>query len=123
MGKINRPKQLNPEKWAAIMTLDDVMDAVNTQGALLEAHAENPGACPAVENYAEEFDRVVDATQKTLDILAEHAEPLVAEIVTALESFRQAKLNAMATCTKPTCPDKDKAQQDLGWVEGNQILQ
>ncbi len=123
MKKINRPRQLSPAKWAAIMTLDEVMEAVNTQGVMLEAHAENPGACPAVANYAEEFDAVIDVVQKTMDTLAEHAEPLVAEIVTALESFRQTKLTSMANCTKPTCPDKEKAQRDLGWVGGDQILQ
>ena len=123
MSKINRPKQLNPSKWAAIMTLDEVMEAVNVQASILEAHAQNPGACPAVESYAEEFDAVIDVVQKTLDALAEQAEPLVAEMVTALESFRQLKLTAIANCTKPSCPDKDGAQKDLGWVEGNQILQ
>ncbi len=123
MKKINRPKQLSPAKWAAIMTLDEVMEAVNVQGSLLEAHAENPGACPAVENYAEEFDAVVDVVQEVMDAIAEQAEPLVDEIVTALENFRHAKLSAMANCPKPTCPDKNKAQQDLGWVEGDQILQ
>ncbi len=120
---MNRPKQLNPEKWAGIMQFDEVMEAITIQTAMLEAHAENPGACPAVENYAEEFDLVIDTAQKTLDTISEQIEPLVAELVMALEQFRHAKLTSMANCTKPTCPDKDKAQRDLGWVEGEQLLQ
>ncbi len=119
----NRPKQLDPTKWDAIMTLDDVMDAVHQQTAMLEAHADNPGACPAVANYEGEFDAVVEVTQRVLDTLAKHAEPLVAEIVLALEQFRHAKLTAITQCTKPTCPDKEKAQQELGFVEGEQLLQ
>lgn len=121
--KINRPKQLNPAKWAGIRTLDEVMEAVTVQTTMLEAHAENPGACPAVENYAEEFDIVIDVVQKTLDLIAEQAEPLVADIIVALESFRQSKLTAMANCTKSNCPDRSNAQRDLGWIEGDQILQ
>lgn len=119
----HRPKQLNPAKWGGIMTLDEVMEAVSTQIALLEAHAENPGACPAVKNYAEEFDAVIEVTQRILDTLAEQAEPLVAEIVLALEQFRHAKLTAISECSKPTCPDKEAAQRDLGWKQGEQILQ
>lgn len=120
MGK---PKQLNPSKWAGIMQLDEVMEAITIQTAMFEAHAENPGACPAVENYAEEFDLVIDTAQKTLDTISERVEPLMAELVLALEQFRHAKLSAMAACTKPTCPDKERAQQDLGWIGGDQILQ
>ena len=122
-NRSKRPKQLDPTKWEAIMQLDDVMDAVTTQIAMLEAHADNPGACPAVKDYAEEFDAVVEVTQRILDTLAEQAEPLVAEIVLALEQFRHAKLTAITKCTKPSCPDKEKAQQDLGWIEGEQLLQ
>lgn len=123
MKKINRPKHLSPAKWAAIMTLDEVMEAINAQGTMLEAHAENPGACPAVEHYAEEFDAVIDVVQKVMDTIAEQAEPLVAEIVTALEGYRQTRLTAMANCSKSGCPDRENAQRDLGWVEGDQILQ
>jgi hypothetical protein len=123
MSKINRPKQLNPVKWEAIMALDGILEAISNQISMLEAHAENPGACPAVENYAEEFDVVIDVVQNTFDVLSEQAKPLVDEIVTALENFRQAKLTAVANCTKPTCPDKESAQLDLGWVGGDQILQ
>ena len=120
---MNRPKQLSPKKWTAIMTLDGVINAVSAQTALLEAHADNPGICPAVENYAEEFDVVIEVVQKTLDTLAKQAEPLVAEIVVVLENFRQLKLTAMANCTKSDCVDRSNAQQDLGWIEGEQILQ
>ena len=120
---MNRPKQLSPKKWTAIMTLDGVINAVSAQTALLEAHADNPGICPAVENYAEEFDVVIEVVQKTLDTLAKQAEPLVDEIVVVLENFRQQKLTAMANCTKSDCVDRSKAQQDLGWIEGEQILQ
>lgn len=119
----NKPKQLDPTKWGGIMQLDDVMDAVTAQIVMLEAHAENPGACPAVKDYAEEFDAVIDVAQRILDTLSEQAEPLVAEIILALEQFRHTKLKAITECTKPTCPDKEKAQQELGWVEGEQLLQ
>ena len=120
---MNKPKPLNPAKWAAIMTLDGVIEAVTAQTAMLDAHADNPGACPAVKNYAKEFDVVVEVVQKTLDTLAKQAEPLVDEIVVVLENFRQQKLTAMANCTKSDCVDRSKAQQDLGWIEGEQILQ
>ncbi len=119
----NKPKQLDPTKWAGIMQLDDVLDAIRTQAAMLEAHADNPGACPAVAGYVEEFDAVIEVTQRILDTLSEQAEPLVAEIILALEQFRHAKLTAITECTKPTCPDKEKAQQELGWKQGEQILQ
>lgn len=116
MSKPKKPKELNPTKWAAIMMLDDIMETVTHQSASFDAHAERPGACPAVENYVEEFDAVIDAVQKTFDVLAEHAEPLVNEIVTALEQFRHAKLTAIANCSKVSCPDRENAQRDLGWT-------
>ncbi len=120
---MNKPKQLNPSKWRAIMQLDEVMNAVQQQSDMLEAHAERPGACPAVEGYAEEFDLVLEVVQKTLDALSEQAEPLVNEMVAAFEQFRHAKLTSIANCTKSTCPDRGSAQRDLGWVDGDQILQ
>ncbi len=123
MSKNKQPKQLDPTKWGGIMQLDEVMDAVSAQTAMLEAHADNPGACPAVEDYAEEFDAVIDVAQRILDTLSEQAEPLVNEIVLALEQFRHTKLTAITKCSKPNCPDKEKAQQEMGWKRGEQLLQ
>jgi len=115
-------KELNDEKWTALDQMSNIIETVRTQQFLLLMQEQSDDPCGAITGYDEAFDQVLDKVQSTMDQLSELTAPFVEDLTEALEIFRYAKIQAIAQCPKPDCPDIDTARKELGWSEENDGL-
>lgn len=105
--------------WGALQRLLEAVDTVDYQAMLLTLHKnqqeETGDICGAVVGYVDAFPELVKAVQEAMDIVASTAMEQINAVDDAIELFSQRKLEAMANCPKPDCPDREDARRELGW--------
>lgn len=77
--------------------------------------------CPAMDEYKPEWEtinkRIIELTKEVNDLAAKH----IREIDVLAQNFEFSRTRIVAACQKKDCPDRDGAQERLGWEDGEEI--
>jgi hypothetical protein len=103
-----------------IMTLVGMLEASDQRADHLKRTiaSQQDDPCPAVIEYSPIWDEIHEK------IIALIEELNVEETIQKLdEGFAFTRLRTIANCPKEGCPDRESAQTELGFVDGEEVLQ
>jgi hypothetical protein len=106
-----------------IMTLVGMLEASHLRAEhfkrTIASQQDDP--CPAIVEYSPIWDEL---HEKIITLIKElNVEETVAKIQKLDEEFEFTRLRTIATCPKEGCPDREGAQAELGFVDGEEVLQ